>query len=155
MDEDSCRLWAERIVAALAQVFPQGEYANWRVCDRLLPHARVAIHWISQYQFELETAALLFNKTGYYLKERGRYSEAELLLQKALELLQRLLGEEHPSVATSYHNLAYLYSSQKRYSEAEPLCQKALEIASKSLGINHPHTATIRANLKSLRDRND
>jgi len=44
-----------------------------------------------------------------------------ILHKKALELLQRLLGEEHPHVAASYNNLAGLYSDQGRYSKAEPL----------------------------------
>ncbi|WP_208099179.1 hypothetical protein [Nostoc sp. 106C] len=59
MDEDSRRLWAERTVCAVTQVFPNAEYANWQDCERLLPYARIAIDWISQYKFEFETAALL------------------------------------------------------------------------------------------------
>jgi tetratricopeptide (TPR) repeat protein len=37
----------------------------------------------------------------YYFQ--GRYSEAESLYQKALSLKQRLRGEEHPDVASSYN----------------------------------------------------
>ncbi len=70
-----------------------------------------------------------------------------------MQLRQRLLGEEHPDVATTYNNLAELYYSQGRYSEAEALFQKALEIAELSLAVDHPHTAIIRENLKSLRDK--
>jgi tetratricopeptide (TPR) repeat protein len=75
------------------------------------------------------------------------------LYLQALELRKRLLGEEHPHVATSLNNLAGLYYSQGRYSEAEPLYLQALEIAERSLGANHPNTVTIRNNLQSLRDR--
>jgi len=60
-----------------------------------------------------------------------------------LELLQRLLGEEHPHVAASYNNLAEVYKSQGRYSEAEPLYIKALEIAELSLGVGHPKTKIV------------
>ncbi|MFH7029679.1 MAG: FxSxx-COOH system tetratricopeptide repeat protein [Heteroscytonema crispum UTEX LB 1556] len=150
MDEDSRRLWAERTVCAVTQVFPNAEYANWRVCDRLLPHARVAINWISQYQFEFETAALLLARTGYYLQERGQYSQAEPLYQKALLLRQRLLGEEHPDVATSYSNLAALYHYQGQYSEAEPLYQKALSLRQRLLGEEHPAVAASYNNLAGL-----
>ncbi|MGI2909814.1 tetratricopeptide repeat protein, partial [Tolypothrix sp. VBCCA 56010] len=69
---------------------------------------------------------------------QGRYSEAEPLYQKALQLYQRLLGEEHPHVAMSYNNLAALYQSQGRYSEAEPLYQKALQLTQRLLGEEHP-----------------
>ncbi len=85
-------------------------------------------------------------------RSQGRYTEAEPLYIKALELLQRLLGDEHPSVATSYNNLAALYNSQGRYTEAEPLYIKALKIAERSLGVNHPNTITFRKNLQFLRD---
>ncbi|WP_229453778.1 tetratricopeptide repeat protein [Nostoc sp. CHAB 5715] len=39
-----------------------------------------------------------------------------------------MLGDEHPSVATSLNNLASLYFSQGRYSEAEPLLIQALAL---------------------------
>ncbi|MGI2909795.1 tetratricopeptide repeat protein, partial [Tolypothrix sp. VBCCA 56010] len=74
-------------------------------------------------------------------QSQGRYSEAEPLYQKALQLTQRLLGEEHPDVAMSYNNLALLYESQGRYSEAEPLYQKALQLYQRLLGEEHPHVA--------------
>ncbi|MDZ8027733.1 MAG: tetratricopeptide repeat protein [Nostoc sp. DedQUE11] len=150
MDEDNCRLWAQRTVCAVTQVFPNAEYANWRECDRLLPHAKVAIDWISQYQFESEKAALLLNETGYYLDERGQYSEAEPLYEKALSLRQRLLGEEHPDVASSYNNLAGLYLSQGKYSEAEPLYQTALSLRQRLLGEDHFDVATSYNNLAAL-----
>ncbi|BAY11379.1 FxSxx-COOH system tetratricopeptide repeat protein [Calothrix sp. NIES-2098] len=148
MDEDNRRLWAERTVCAVSQVFPDAEYANWWVCERLLPHARVAINWREQYKFELETAALLITKTGYYLKQRGQYSEAEPLYKKALSLRQRLLGEAHPDVAISYNNLAMLYYSQGRYAEAEPLYQTAQML----LGEEHPCVASSYNNLGALYD---
>ena len=61
-----------------------------------------------------------------------------------------LLGDEHPSVASSLNNLALLYKSQGRYSEAEPLYIEALAIAQQRLGANHPNTITIRENLEDL-----
>ncbi|MBC1299537.1 tetratricopeptide repeat protein, partial [Nostoc sp. UCD122] len=94
----------------------------------------------------LNNLALLYNS-------QGRYSEAEPLYIQALALWRKLLGKEHPSVATSLNNLALLYNSQGRYSEAEPLYIQALEIAELSLGVNHPNTITFRENLAILRDR--
>ncbi|MHC5716723.1 tetratricopeptide repeat protein [Nostoc sp.] len=96
---------------------------------------------------------MLLSRTGYYLNERAGYSEAEPLSKKALELSQRLLGDDHPFIGTSYNDLAGLYYSQGRYSEAEPLSKKALELSQRLLGEEHPTTATIRKNLKSLRDK--
>ncbi|MEH2086381.1 tetratricopeptide repeat protein, partial [Nostoc sp.] len=84
---------------------------------------------------------------------QGRYSEAEPLYIQALALRRKLLGEEHPSVASSLNNLAGLYRSQGRYSEAEPLYIQALDICEQRLGVDHPNTVTVRRNLAYLRDR--
>jgi tetratricopeptide (TPR) repeat protein len=75
------------------------------------------------------------------------------LFLQALELRKRLLGQEHPDVASSLQNLANLYESQGKYAEAEPLFLQALEIAERLLGVNHPNTSTIRENLQSLQER--
>jgi tetratricopeptide (TPR) repeat protein len=65
-------------------------------------------------------------------------------------LRQKLLGDEHPDVATSFNNLAALYRSQGRYSEAEPLYQQALALRQKLLGDEHPDVATSFNNLAGL-----
>ena len=69
---------------------------------------------------------------------------------QALELRKRLLGDEHPDVATSLNNLASLYYSQGRYSEAEPLYVQALKICEQGLNENHPTTVSVRKNLEEL-----
>ena len=69
-------------------------------------------------------------------KQRGDTDIAQ-----ALEMSRKLLGEEHPSVATSLNNLAGLYRAQGRYEEAEPLFEKLL-------GPTHPNTKIIRSNFE-------
>ncbi len=60
---------------------------------------------------------------------------------------KRVLGDEHPYVATSLNNLAGLYDNQGRYSEAEPLLQEALAMRKRVLGDEHPDVATSLNNL--------
>ena len=69
---------------------------------------------------------------------------------QALELRKRLLGDEHPDVATSLNNLALLYDSQGRYSEADPLLVQALELRKRLLREEHPHVAASLNNLAYL-----
>ncbi|HLP89825.1 MAG TPA: CHAT domain-containing protein [Nostocaceae cyanobacterium] len=73
--------------------------------------------------------------------QQGKYSEAIPLAEYVLEMRKRLLGDNHPDVATSLNNLAALYDSQGRYTEAEPLYIQALEIRKRLLGDNHPNVA--------------
>jgi tetratricopeptide (TPR) repeat protein len=58
-------------------------------------------------------------------------------------MYKKLLGTEHPDVATSLNNLAVLYSSQGRYEEAEPLYLQALSMRQKLLGTEHPDVAKL------------
>ena len=59
---------------------------------------------------------------------------------------KRLLGDNHPDVASSLKNLVHLYDSQGGCSEAEPLYREAINIATQVLGDNHPHTQTVYQN---------
>jgi Tetratricopeptide repeat len=38
----------------------------------------------------------LLKQTGLFLKQQGRYEEAERLVRQALEVSEQVLGEEHP-----------------------------------------------------------
>jgi tetratricopeptide (TPR) repeat protein len=46
--------------------------------------------------------------------------DAEPLHRRAIEIDEKILGKEHPDVATRYNNLAVLLQDQGRYDEAEP-----------------------------------
>ncbi|HYW21436.1 MAG TPA: tetratricopeptide repeat protein [Nodularia sp. (in: cyanobacteria)] len=94
----------------------------------------------------------MFTRVSDYLhNSQGRYNQAEPLYLQALELYKRLLGDNHPSIATSLNNLANLYSDQGRYDQAETLYLQALEFCQQVLGVGHPTTVTVRKNLAHLR----
>jgi CHAT domain-containing protein/Tfp pilus assembly protein PilF len=77
-------------------------------------------------------------------------SRLKMLYQQALAIRKEVLGEKHPSTATSLNNLAGLYESQGNYSAAEPLYQQALAIVKEVLGEKHPDTAASLNNLAGL-----
>ncbi|MDY6936101.1 MAG: tetratricopeptide repeat protein [Cyanobacteriota bacterium] len=101
---------------------------------------------------ELAEAERLHDRAVQLLNE-GKYSEAIPLVEQLLAIRRRLLGEEHPSVATSLNNLALLYRSQRRYAEAEPLYIQALEMRQRLLGDEHHYVATSLNNLALLYER--
>jgi CHAT domain-containing protein/Tfp pilus assembly protein PilF len=90
------------------------------------------------------------NEQVIQLYNQGKYSEAIPLAERLLSIRRKVLGNEHPDVATSLHNLAFLYASQGRYSEAEPLYRQALEMRKRLLGEEHPDVARSLHNLAGL-----
>jgi tetratricopeptide (TPR) repeat protein len=152
MSETSRRIWAERAVRALNRAFPDVEFSNWAVCERLLPQVHTCAELIDQWTFEFPEAGRLLNQAGFYLYERGRYTDAKplLLLEKALAIREKALGSEHEDVADSLNNLAGLFHGQGQYEKAEPLYQHALSIREKALGLEHEDVANSLNNLAGL-----
>jgi tetratricopeptide (TPR) repeat protein len=68
---------------------------------------------------------------------QGRYSEAEGLYKRALAILEKALGANHPDVGWTLNDLALVYRGQGRYGEAEGLNERALAILEKALGASH------------------
>ena len=54
-------------------------------------------------------AATSLNNLGLVYFNQEEYDKALPLFEKALQIRQKLLGDEHPEVATSIENLAMLY----------------------------------------------
>lgn len=76
--------------------------------------------------------------------------KAEPFYNRALVIVEKVLGANHPDTANSLNGLALLYANQGRYFEAEPLYQRALAIAKEVLGTKHRYTAIILNNLTTL-----
>ncbi len=145
------KMWAKRVLAAMNTVFPlKPEHDTWNQCERYLPHALACTNMIEQEDIKLFNATSLLDRVGYYLRERGKYAEAEPLFKRALAICEQELGASHPHTATSLNNLATLYKNQGKYAETEPLYLRALSIYEQQLGAEHPETANSLNNLAEL-----
>jgi len=155
LGESQCRMYLERAVTVLSAAFPDAHYRSWVRCDKLVEHVVSVAHWVIAFDAQPDGVTELFNKTGRYLMQRGRYSEAEAVSQKAL-LLGRRLGRDRLDVAASLNNLAIVYQRWGRLAESEPLYEQALAIRESVLGPNHTevaHTLLNYANLYYLQGR--
>jgi len=85
--------------------------------------------------------AQMLDVVGRVFQSLGRYERAQPLLEQALVLRQRVLGQEHPDVAESLHSLAVLFRQTGDYDAAEPLHREALTLRRKLLGEEHPDLA--------------
>jgi tetratricopeptide (TPR) repeat protein len=126
--------------------------------------------------------ATSLNNLAVLLKTQGKYDEAEPLYQQSLAIKRKVcaihlvassrnhsykvLGEEHPAVATSLNDLGRLLDTQGKCDEAEPLYRRSLAIrrkvcaihlvasscdhSCKVLGEEHPDVAASLNNLAGL-----
>ena len=80
----------------------------------------------------------------------GRYADAEPLQKKALAILEKAFGPDHPTFAQAMNNLAELFREQGRYADAEPLYKRALATWERAFGPDHPDVAQSLNNLAAL-----
>lgn len=153
MTEAEQTLWISRCIDALDAVFPEvlpeSEHAIWKSCERLLAHALRCLDWTGPVEESLTLASLAY-KAAQYLRNCGRYAEAEPLFQRAVHIRELAQGPDHPEVARVLNYLAVLYWHQGRYREAEPLFQRVLSIREQRLGPDHSDTAGALNNLAVL-----
>jgi tetratricopeptide (TPR) repeat protein len=94
--------------------------------------------------------ALFYNQLGYVKADQGDYEKAFEYYEKALEIDQKTLPPNHPSLAISYNNIAGVYHNMGEYLKATSFYEKALEIFEKTLSPNHPSLATSYNNIGSV-----
>jgi tetratricopeptide (TPR) repeat protein len=97
--------------------------------------------------------ALILNEIAFVYYRNARYDKAEPLMKRAIEIFEKSLGEDHPSVATALNNLAQLYKDTNRLAEAEPLMKRVVEILENSDGEPMPNYAGALNNLAGLYQR--
>jgi tetratricopeptide (TPR) repeat protein len=151
LDEQERSRMVERAVALLAGWAPEsgGEFDNWADWKVAAPHAEALWQW-QRDDDRVDTDARFLNSFGLFEASQGRYSAAEPLFRRALELRERVLGAEHPDTLTSVNNLAQLLSSKGDYEAAEPLLRRALGALQRVLGSDHPNTIGSTNNLALL-----
>lgn len=77
----------------------------------------------------------------------GRFEEAIVVAEQAVEVGTAEFGTEHPSTAALMSNLADLHIELAQWPDAEVLYRRIAVIRSKTLGENHPDLAEAYAQL--------
>ncbi|HMB27797.1 MAG TPA: tetratricopeptide repeat protein, partial [Blastocatellia bacterium] len=84
------------------------------------------------------------------LQGEGRHDEAMPLVERSLEIREKILGPDHRDVAAALNALANIYWNKGDYAKAEPLYQRALTIFEMALGPEDPRVAITLNNLAAL-----
>jgi tetratricopeptide (TPR) repeat protein len=147
LDEEGRRAWTERIVRALNAAYPQAEFENWNLCERLQPSARLAYDLARKYKIKSTEAGRLFNQAGSFSSARGDHGSAQIFLEFSVEIWNRLLGSAHPDTLTAKNNLAVSLQASGDLVVAKKLFTHILEVQRDVLGNEHPITLQSRNNL--------
>ena len=97
----------------------------------------------------LDDAINYYNTASKYYND-GNHPKALEFYTKALVIIERALGKDHPNTAASYNNIGSVYQRMGNYPKALEFYTKALNIKEKVLGKNHPSTATSYNNIGSV-----
>ncbi len=111
---------------------------------------RAATRVAAKFENQPRIEAAILQTIGNSYRALGDYPAAQPHLERALEINQRLLGEEHPDTLSSMNSLASLYTDQALYAKAEPLYTKTLEARRRVLGEEHLDTLETMNNLGAL-----
>ncbi|KAI0543316.1 heterokaryon incompatibility protein-domain-containing protein [Xylaria curta] len=83
---------------------------------------------------------------AFVLTRRGEHEEAEVLLRKAVPIVERLFGKDHARTIHSMSCLTTVLRRDGKYAEAEGILRQVSERKERSLGKDNPET------LKSIED---
>jgi tetratricopeptide (TPR) repeat protein len=93
---------------------------------------------------------------GFLLLAEGDWKQAGPLLQEALEMRRKQLGEKHPLVALSLANWGRVQQAKGDYSAAEKSLSQALDMLRETSGPESWNVAKVLSNLGLVRlDRGD
>jgi CHAT domain-containing protein len=118
-------------------------HANTRYAKYYADNATFLATLTDQQLDELDHAQSLTSEAVFGIS-KNNLTNATMKLQEALEIKQRILGENHADFATAHYELAMCYHKANDLAAAETHYQKALEIREKALGeISSPYASTL------------
>jgi non-specific serine/threonine protein kinase/serine/threonine-protein kinase len=94
-----------------------------------------------------ELQAQMMSVMGDVYDNLGLYSRAQVLQQKAVEILRRVRGPEDPETMKLMSTLALTLRMQGRFPEAETLQRQTLDAQRRALGLEDPDTLRSMNNL--------
>ncbi|CAN5551905.1 hypothetical protein BH24GEM3_BH24GEM3_10770 [soil metagenome] len=147
---------SQEIIATLVEVlsaafpFDQHNPETWPSSAELLPHVLQSTEHAVAMDVKSESLGRLLNGAGLYLRVRAEFAQAKAAFERALRIFERVLGPEHPNVATLVNNLGIMLRDLGDHAGAKAAYERALRIFEHFLGPDHPNTRIVRGNLEAL-----
>ena len=142
--KDEWRSWNQKTLKRITDIFPWPQHENRAVWMMYLPHAQYTIATFNMgLSRTIETKELLWrllHNFGECSRIKGKYAEAEAIHRQALQLMETVLGKDHPDMLVSMNNLAESLRQQGKYAVAEAMHRQVLQLKETVLGKDHPST---------------
>ncbi|KAH9254836.1 hypothetical protein BASA81_007086 [Batrachochytrium salamandrivorans] len=126
----------------------QGEFSK---AEQLIREALAIFNRNDVGRYEMPLASCFNNLAGVLMSEGGKMNEAKHLYKEAIATWKRVLGNDHPQVATGLNNLSALYRETNRLELAGKLLDESLAIRKKVYGDEHHEIALCLNNLGMIR----
>ncbi|MBE1533165.1 tetratricopeptide repeat protein [Actinomadura algeriensis] len=134
---------------ALPDGDPAAEVSGWPTWHVLSGHIeQIAAHYAPG-EGTAELGAVL-RSTSLFLSAQGAVPQAHALVTRAADMLEPLLGAEHPTTLACRHSLALVLRILGRLEEAEAQHRAVLDARARVLGPAHPDTLTSRNDLAGV-----
>jgi len=140
---DEKRQWAGAAVKLIDHAFPFAsvDVSAWPECSRLLSHAVASTGYAEEQQAALEETARLLNQTSGYLLGRAQFAEVVKLSERALKIVEKVYGSNHPAAAACLGNIGAALYGQGDFTGALAYYDQALAIEEAHYGPEHQNVA--------------
>ncbi len=129
--------WAESMLQLGNIVVQMGRYDE---ADSLMHGALPVFRRLAP---DSDNVAVTYNSLGNLSRYRGDLEGAEKNYREALAIHRRVLGENHPYVATDLHNLGRLLEARGNIPEAEQLLRESMAVLDKVYDGPHADKAQV------------
>jgi serine/threonine protein kinase len=134
-------VWAESALQLGNIVVQMGRYDE---ADSLM---NIALSFYRRRAPESDVIAVTYNSLGNLRRYQGDYEAAEVNYREALAIHRRVLGENHPFIATDLHNLGRLLESRGNIPDAEQLLRESMAVLDKVHDGPHADKAQVMRSL--------
>jgi tetratricopeptide (TPR) repeat protein len=143
------------LVEVVTAAYPQGAFDDpktWPRARRLNAIALALVDYDAEPPpgAEERAAELLNRLAGYRHHALAAYAQQRLLTERALKIIEDVMGPEHPDTAQLLNDLGFAIEAEGDLARARPLYERALGINEKVRGLDHQATAENLHNLGRL-----
>ncbi|MFW5836445.1 MAG: tetratricopeptide repeat protein [Desulfovibrionaceae bacterium] len=147
LEPDDAAEYAGLAVDAVSAALPGPDQERGALCERLLPHALACVSHLGSFRVYYRQDSRLLLAAGFCFFDQARFSEAEPLFRKALEVVEKTYGMAHVEYLRTLGDLSACLEELGEDDEAESLLVRASLTAQEAFGRDHPEHAVALTNL--------